>query len=305
MNSFKLTALGSLAAMPSSNKNQSAHILNVYEQIFLLDAAEGVQKQLKRYDFNSLKINNIFITHIHGDHFYGIYGLISTMSLMGRKHKLTIFGPSPISSIISNHCALFEPHLSYPIECREVDTAKQQLVFENKVLEVFSLPLRHKIPTVGYFFKEKPPRRNIHKHIIERYNLEYVDVNALKDGRDVVLEDSTILESSKATYQPYAPRSFAYITDTAPSKEVAAAIRGVDLLFHEATFLERDKRLAMATMHSTTKDAAYIATQSEAKKLLIGHFSLRYKSGDKEYLSEINRHFTASEIAIEGKTYDI
>ncbi len=305
MNSFSFTVLGSLAAMPSINKNQSAHILNVCEQIFLIDAAEGVQREIKRRGFNPMKINHIFISHLHGDHFYGIFGLISTMSLLGRKYKLTIYGPAPIKEAIECHCRLYEKHLKYEIECVEINHKEHALIYENKVLEVYALPLSHKVPTVGYLFNEKVPPRNINRSILDRYNLDYLDIRALKQGRDVTLPNGDILASSEATYAPYQPRSFAYLCDTTPSKEVAAMIDGVSLLYHEATFLEKDKQLAIVTQHSTTKDAAYIASLSHAKRLVVGHLSLRYKGGESEFESEVKQYFENSSVAIEGAIYQI
>lgn len=301
--SFNFTVLGSISALPSVNRHPSAHVLCAHEQFYLIDCGEGVQVQLKRYGFNMLRINHIFISHLHGDHFYGIYGLISSMSLMGRKNALTIYAPAPLKEIIKNHCNFFEQHLSYEIICEEIPTDSSVLIYENKVLEVYTIPLKHKIATSGFLFKEKRPGRNIHKDFIDRYKLDIYQIMALKRGDDVVVEGGELVECEKATYFPYKERSFAYCSDTSPSKEVAALIKGVNLLYHESTFLESDKKTAYATGHSTAKGAAYIASLAEAKQLVLGHFSLRYKGDLLPFLEEAKVEFESVQLAEEGKRY--
>lgn len=303
--SFNFTILGSIAALPSVNRHPSAHVLCAHEQFYLIDCGEGVQVQLKRYGFNALRINHIFVSHLHGDHFYGIYGLISSMSLLGRKNSLTIYAPAPLGEIIDNHCRYFEEHLSYEIICKEIPTHRKELIYENKVMEVYSIPLKHKIPTSGFLFKEKCPQRNIHKYIIDRFKLDIYQIQALKRGEDIVSENGEMVTCDIATYYPYKERSFAYCSDTSPSKEVAEIIKGVDLLYHESTFLECDKNIARATGHSTAKGAAYIASLAEVNQLIIGHLSLRYKGDTTLFLEEAKAQFAEVQIAEEGKKYEI
>ncbi|MEG1634403.1 MAG: ribonuclease Z [Rikenellaceae bacterium] len=303
--SFNFTILGSFSALPSVNRHPSAHVFCAHEQFYLIDCGEGAQVQLKRYGFNLLKINHIFISHLHGDHFYGIYGLISTMSLMGRKTALTIYAPSPLKEIIKNHCDFFEQNISYEIICIEISTDTSVLIYENKVLEVYSIPLKHKIPTSGFLFKEKTPSRNVYKDFIDNYALDLYQIQALKRGEDIEMSDGELLKCQIATYYPYRERLFAYCSDTAPSKEVSALIRGADLLYHESTFLEIDKKIALATGHSTAKGAAFIASFAEVKQLVIGHFSSRYKGDFSLFYNEAKEQFDNVLLAEEGKTYKI
>ncbi|MFI3321701.1 MAG: ribonuclease Z [Rikenellaceae bacterium] len=302
---FEFTVLGSLAAMPDTERHQSSHILNMNEQYYLIDCGEGVQRQMRRYRFSLQKINQIFVTHLHGDHFYGLFGVISTLSLLGRKAPLKIYAPAPLQRAVENHINIFEPNLGYTVECIEVDCSESQKVMENKVMEVWSVPLLHKIPTVGYLFKEKTPRRNIKPEYIEHYNLDHLEINRLKDGKDVVLDSGELVSFEKVTRIPYTPRMFAYLSDTSPSKAAAELIKGANLLYHESTFLEKDKPIAMATGHSTTKDAAYIATMAKVKQLILGHFSLRYKGGIEPFKKEGQKYFPNCLIAKEGQSYKV
>ncbi len=303
--SFDFTVLGSISAQPSVGKYPSAHVLNVHEQFYLIDCGESVQVQLKRYGFNALRINHIFISHLHGDHFYGIYGLISSMSLLGRKTKLCIYAPAPLRQIIDNHINFFEQNLSYTIECIEVDTATSNLIYQNKVLEVYTIPLKHKVPTTGFLFKEKTPALNIYKESITYYNLDIQQINSAKQGSDVTLASGEVVANHRIAFAPYKPRSFAYCSDTAPSKQIVPIIKGVDLLYHESTFLDSDKKIAYATSHSTAKGAAYIAQLAEVKQLLLGHFSMRYKGKVELFEAEGKNNFDACIAVKEGCTYKI
>ena len=303
--SFDFTVLGSISAQPSVGKFPSAHVLNVHEQFYLIDCGEGVQVQLKRYGFNALRINHIFISHLHGDHFYGIYGLISSMSLLGRKTTLYIYAPAPLKQIIDNHLHFFEQHLSYIIECIEIDATASILIYENKVMEVYTIPLKHKIASSGFLFKEKTPALNIYKDSIPFYNLDLKQINCAKRGEDIVLPSGEIVPNHRVAYSPYKTRSFAYCSDTSATKSIVPLIKGVDLLYHEATFLERDKKIAYATSHSTAKGAAYIAQLAEAKQLLLGHFSMRYKGKTDLFEDESKENFPSAIAVKEGITYKI
>ena len=301
---FSITILGSSSALPTLRRNPSAHALNVHEQIFLIDCGEGTQLQLQRHGINMLKVNAIFISHLHGDHVYGIFGLLSSMNLLGRKRALIIFAPRPFDEILANHLKYFDSHMGYEIIWHEVHTRKHEKIFENKVMEVWSIPLRHSIPTAGFLFKEKTPPLNILKDQIERFSLGIAAINAIKRGEDLVLDDGTVIPNKELTYTPYTPRSYAYCSDTQVSGKVADIVMGVDLLYHEATFMHIDKLLARETGHSTTVQAAKIAAKAEVKKLLIGHFSSRYK--DEKLLSEEARKiFPETITANEGLRIDL
>ena len=290
--------------MPTVGKNPSAHALNVCEQIFLIDCAEGTQQQLKRAGISLLKINHIFITHLHGDHIYGIWGVISTMGLLDRRIPLHIYAPNPFGELLEHHLKYFDNNLPYQIIWHEVDTRKHQMIFDNKVMEVWSIPLRHKVPCAGFHFKEKMPELNVDKQAISRYNLSLAQIVAAKRGQDITLDDGTIIENNRLTYIPYSPRSYAYLSDTLYSAKAASLIEGVDLLYHEATYMHEDRLRAKTTGHSTTVQAARVAQLSGAKQLIIGHFSSRYKELTP-LLEQTREHFPQTILAHEGDTVTI
>lgn len=302
---FRLTILGCNSALPSVDKYPSAHVLNVCEQFFLIDAGEGVQSQLRRYGVSPLKINEIFISHLHGDHCYGLFGLISTMGLLGRQRALNIYAPSPIGEIIDNHIRFFEPHLSYKIEVHEVDCSKSEMIFENNAVEVITVPLFHRVPTVGYIFREKPAKLNIRKELIEELELSVKDIIAAKEGLDVVLPSGRVVSNSELTYQSHTPRSFAYCSDTSFNRSVVEAVRGVDLLYHEATYLHADVMMARRTGHSTATLAGVVARDAAVERLVIGHFSQRYNGDIAPFLTQAREIFPNTDLAVEGLSFDI
>lgn len=301
---FSVTILGSSSALPTLRRNPSAHALNVHEQIFLIDCGEGTQLQLQRYGINMLKVNAVFITHLHGDHIYGIFGLLSSMNLLGRKRPLEIFAPRPFDEVLANHLKYFDQHLGYEVIWREVRTRSHEMIFENKVMEVWTVPLRHTIPSAGFLFREKTPPLNIFKEQIKRYSLGIAAINAAKRGENITLDDGTVIPNGELTYTPYVPRSYAYCSDTQPSGKVAEIVKGADLLYHEATFMQADKALAKGTGHSTTVQAAETARKAGTGKLLIGHFSSRYKD-DQALLDEARAVFPDTVMAREGERIDI
>ena len=274
---FKVTILGSGSAQPVAGKHHSAHVLNVHEQFFLVDCGEGTQYQMARYGINPLKINVIFISHLHGDHTYGIFGLLSTIAMMGRQRALEIVAPKPFAEMLHSHLAFYQVELPYPLEIHEVDARESIMVWENRVMTVTTLPLRHRVPCCGYLFREKEPGLNVQKEAIEYYGLDPRQLAALKRGEDVELANGMSLPCDEVTYRPYEPRSYAYCSDTTPSGKVATLVHGVDLLYHEATYLHADKALAAKTGHSTALQAARIARKAEVATLLLGHYSSRYK----------------------------
>lgn len=301
---FRVTILGSSSATPTPERNPSAHVLNVHEQFFLVDCGEGTQQRLIRCGVNPMKLQAVFLSHLHGDHVYGVFGLISTLGLMGKKTPLQIFAPRPFDEILANHLRYFDTELSYEVQWHEVETRKHKMLFENKTLEVWSVPLRHRIPAAGFLFREKAPALNLHKEAVARYGLGIAQCRAAKRGEDVVLDDGTVVPNAELTYRPYRERSFAYLSDTLYSHRAAELVSGVDLLYHEATFADEDRTLAKKTGHSTAKQAAQAALVAGAARLLIGHFSSRYK--DLRQLEEEAREvFPRSEAVIEGHSYEI
>lgn len=301
---FRVTILGSSSALPTVKKHPSAHALNVHEQFFLIDCGEGTQQQLKRYGINPLRINAVFITHLHGDHVFGIFGLISTMGLLGRKTPLTIYAPRPFDEVLAFQLRIFNKELPYEVLWKEVETRKHRVIFENKVMEAWSLPLRHEIPCAGFLFREKTPPLNVRKEAIGHYQLGMAQVIKAKRGEDVTLDSGEVICNEQLTYVPYTGRSYAYCSDTLPSGKVATMVKGVDLLYHEATFLDRDRALAKEAGHSTALQAARIAEKAGVGRLIIGHFSSRYK--DEAVLADEARTVFANTVAaIEGESHDI
>lgn len=299
---IKVTILGSASAKPTANRHPSAQIVNVDEQYYLVDAGEGVQKQMFRYGINPLKLRGIFISHLHGDHVFGVFPLISTLGLYGRRTPLKIFAPRPFGEILESHLRYFDSDLPYEVEWVEVDTTAHRIIFENNSLEVWSIPLRHRVPASGYMFREKMPELNVDKFKIERYGLSIKQIVAAKRGEDIALDDGTVIPNAEITYLPRQPKTYAYCSDTNRSAMVARRVKGADLLYHEATYAAAERRQAKERGHSTSVDAAETALAAEAKRLIIGHFSSRYKE-PSVLLDEARAVFPATDIATEGETY--
>ena len=301
---IKVTVLGRASAKPTVTSHPSAQIVNVNEQYYLVDAGEGTQQQMFRRGINPLKLRAVFISHLHGDHVFGLFPLLSTMGLCGRQMPLKVFAPRPFDEMLEFHLKYFDEHLPYQVEWVEVDTTKHSCIFENKSVEVWSVPLRHKIPCAGFHFKERSPELNVHKFKIEKYSLSIAQIVAAKRGEDITLEDGTVIENSELTYLPFTPKSYAYLSDTSRSAVAARRIKGVDLLYHEATYTKEFVRDAKERGHSTAADAAQIAVAAEAKALIIGHFSSRYKSLEA-LLAEAKEIFENTQLAEEGETYTL
>lgn len=299
---IKVTILGCASAKPTANRHPSAQIVNVDEQYYLVDAGEGVQKQMFRYGINPLKLRGIFISHLHGDHVFGVFPLISTLGLYGRRTPLKIFAPRPFGEILESHLRYFDTDLPYDVEWVEVDTTAHRIIFENNSLEVWSIPLRHRVPASGYMFREKMPELNVNKFKIERYGLSVKQIVAAKRGEDIALDDGTMIPNAEITYLPRQPKTYAYCSDTNRSAMVARRVKGADLLYHEATYAATERRQARERGHSTSVDAAEIALAAEARRLIIGHFSSRYKE-PSVLLDEARAVFPATDIATEGETY--
>ena len=301
---ISVTILGASSAKPTVSGHPSAQIVNCNEQYYLVDAGEGVQQQMFRLGINPLRLRAVFISHLHGDHVFGLFPLLSTLGLYGRKTPLTVFAPRPFGEILECHLRYFDKELPYEVQWVEVDTTKHQIIFENRTLEVWSIPLRHRVPTSGYLFREKPLPRNVDKFAIERWGLSVKQIVAAKEGADITLDDGTILPNERITFVAHPPQSYAYCSDTNRSGAVAKYVAGVDMLYHEAPYAAEQKREAKERGHATTEDAAKTALTAGVKRLLIGHFSSRYK--DKEpLLTEARAIFPETYIAHEGETYKI
>lgn len=301
---IKVTVLGRASAKPTAKSHPSAQVVNVNEQYYLVDAGEGTQQQMFRMGINPLKLRAVFISHLHGDHVFGLFPMLSTMGLCGRQMPLKVYAPRPFGEILEYHLRYFDSQLPYEVEWVEVDTTSHQIIFENKTLEVWSVPLRHRVPCSGYHFKEKRPELNVDKFKITKYNLTIAQIVAAKRGEDITLEDGTVVANSELTYLPFEPRSYAYLSDTSRSAVAAERVKGVTLLYHEATYTKEFARDAKERGHSTAADAAQIAVTAGAERLLLGHFSSRYKSPEV-LLDEAKEIFENSALAEEGETYTV
>lgn len=301
---FQVTILGCSSARPMPSRHHTAHVLNVHEQFFLIDCGEGTQYQLGRYGINPLKLNQIFVSHLHGDHTYGIFGLLSTMAMMGRQRPLGIFAPRPFGEMLRSHFEFYGVELPFPLEITEVDPRRVESVWENRVMTVTTVPLRHRVPCCGYLFREKMPELNVHRHIVEGYGLDPLQIATLKRGESSTLANGMPLMVEEATYRPYEPRSYAFCSDTTASGRVASIVQGVDLLYHEATYMHKDKALAVKTGHTTALQAARIALKAGVRHLLLGHYSSRYKELGP-LLAEAEAEFPGTVLGRDGLVLDI
>lgn len=275
---FELTILGSSSAMPTSERYPTAQVLNVLGRFFLIDCAEGTQHQLRKNRINYSKINHIFISHLHGDHFFGLIGLISTLVLQGRRTELHIYAHSELQRYTKFQLEFLEmTEPGFPILFHPLNFKRPQVILEDKKIKVTSFPLKHRIACCGFKFEEQPREDNIIKERIRDYNIPIREIKNIKAGADFVFEDGTRIPNADLVVPAKPARSYAYCSDTAYNETMIPTIENVDLLYHEATFSAEDTQLASATYHSTSIDAANIALASNAKKLLIGHFSARYK----------------------------
>jgi ribonuclease Z len=301
---MKLTILGSSSALPTSGRYPSAHVLNAHERLFLIDCGEGTQMQLRKTGTRFAKINHIFISHLHGDHIFGLYGLLSTFSLMGRENPVHLYAPENYNSILNSHLKDFDINLSFEIDFIPLSGKDPVKILDDKYLTVTSFPLQHRIPSFGFLFREKPSDRNMIKEYIEKYQITPVRIPAIKKGEDYITPDGTFLKNEDITLPPPDPRSYAYCSDTKYFKRLASFVKDVTLLYHEATFDKAKEDLAATTGHSTTIDAARTALNANAGSLIIGHFSARYKD-IYPLVEEARTLFPKTYPAIDGKSYEV
>lgn len=301
---FELTILGSSSAVPTSKRNLTAHVLNVHERFFLIDCGEGTQLQLRRNKIRFGKIDHIFISHLHGDHIFGLFGLISTFNLLNREKDLHIFAHPELENILNRHIEYFERSMSYKIVYHNLNPKQNEIIYEDDKLIVETVPLKHRIPTCGFLFKEQPHLRNLKKDVVTNFDIPISKIQNIKEGEDFVNEQGEIISNSKLTVLPYKSRSYAYCTDTMYSEKIVPIIENVDLLFHEATLAKNMKKQAKQTYHSTSEDAAKIAKQANAGKLIIGHFSARYKDV-QPLVNEAREVFPNTYSAEDGEKYSV
>jgi len=301
---FNLTILGSSSATPTSERNPTAQLLSHGEKLFLIDCGEGTQVSLRRMHIRFQRIRHVFISHLHGDHFYGLIGLISSMHLLGRTKPLTIYGPPLLKEILDIQLKASLTTLLYPLEFHETQAEKPEVIFEDDIIKVSSFPMLHRIPTTGFLFQEKFYERKIRRDVVELLKIPVHLIPKIKDGADYVAADGTIHANSIITIDPPQPRTYAFCSDTAYSEAIIPIVEGADLLYHETTFMNNREINAAEKFHSTTGQAATIARKAGVKKLLIGHYSARYDDL-QPLLEEARIIFPETELSEDGMIFEI
>jgi ribonuclease Z len=301
---FTLKVLGTASALPTTERYPSAQVLDVRGRLFMIDCGEGAQIQLRKAGVSFLKIEHICLSHIHGDHLFGLFGLLSTMGMLGRSSDLDIYAPASFRPVLDFFLSSFGEGIKFGINFVPLEMKEPEVVYENRTVELIAFPLNHRVDTYGFMIREKLPPYNVHKEAISRYGLSLTEIGTLKRGEDVLRPDGSVVRSDEAAYVPYVPRSYAYCSDTAPFPELSRWIAGVDLLYHEATFPAEMSEMAEKTFHSTTLQAAQTALDAGAKRLLVGHYSSRFPSVDF-YLDELKTVFPNAELAHDLDEFEI
>ena len=301
---FEITILGSSSATPIFNRNPTSQAININDRLYLIDCGEGTQQQMLRFDVKASRIDHIFISHLHGDHYLGLVGLISSMHLNGRIKPLHIYCPAHLKEIIDLQLNYSETTLQYPIEYKFTDATKIELLLDNQDITVKTIPLNHRIACTGFLFKEKKRLRKLIKERIEALAIPVPYFSALKKGVDYVLPDGEVIKNNTLTIDSSDPKSYAYCSDTMYDERYFEQISNVTLLYHESTFLNNMLDRALETHHTTALQAGEIALKTNAKRLIIGHFSARYKTLN-DLIDEARSVFPEAELAVEGKVFSI
>ena len=297
-----LTILGNNSAIPAFDRNPTAQVLQTLEESYLIDCGEGTQMQMMRYKIRRSKISHIFISHLHGDHYFGLIGLLTSMSLLGRTQDIYLHAPAALEEIINLQLKVSDTHLSYPLHFRELKT--EGIIVDDKKLTVECFKTQHRIECWGFLFRQKKNPRKLDAARAKTYEIPAAFYEKLQRGEDYVTKKGTIIPNEEVTTAAPNAKAYAYCADTIYDESLIEKIKGVDLLYHEATYLKDLAERAAARFHSTTVQAAAIAQKAGVKKLLIGHFSSKYETLD-EFLTEAVEVFECTELALEGVCYTI
>lgn len=301
---FSVTILGCSSAIPTPVRSLSAQVVNVHEKLYLIDCGEGTQMQLRKFNIKAQRINHIFISHLHGDHYYGLIGLLTSSHLLGRTNPLHIYAEAKLKDIINIQFSASDTHLGYPLNFHDIDPTVHEKIFEDEKVTVYTIPLKHRLLTTGFLFKEKAGERNIRKDFVEKEHIPYSEFSKIKAGGDYISDSGLVFKNRDITIDPPEPRSFAYCSDTAYFEPIIPKIKHVDLLYHEATFMDDKKDKASENFHSTTIEAATIAKKAEVKRLILGHYSTRYDDLQL-LLKEARSVFPNTELGEDGKVFEI
>ena len=275
---MKLKILGCYAATPRTLSNPTAQVLEIKNHLFLIDCGEGTQVQLRKHKIKFSRINHIFISHLHGDHFYGLIGLISTFMLLNRENDLHIYGPVGIKEIILLQLRASGSYTGYNLFFHELVSLESEEIYEDDTVVVKTIPLNHRIYTNGFLFQEKVGKRHLNSEAVAKYKIEKVYFDKIKSGGSVTLDSGEVIGNNLLSLPPDAPKSYAFCSDTLYDESIIPYIKGVDVLYHEATFLESEAHFTQKTKHATAKEAAQIAKLANVKQLILGHYSTRYGS---------------------------
>jgi ribonuclease Z len=301
---FEISILGSSSATPATDRHPSAQFLNLRDHCMLIDCGEGTQIQMLHYRFKHSRVNHIFISHLHADHYLGLAALVFTMNFFKREHDLYIIGPEGLKEILEVHFKYSLTELRFPIHYIVTNHEKQELLWENSEFSVHSIPLRHRIPTCGFIFREKELPRKINADQCTHYHVPFERYEAIKNGEDFITSQGLHIPNDELTIDPLPPKAYAYCSDTIYDTAIVDYIKDIDLLYHESTFLHELAERAMETLHTTALQAARIAKAAHVKKLIIGHFSTRYTNLNL-LADEARSVFPATELALEGRTFYI
>lgn len=277
MEKFELHILGCGSALPTTRHFATSQVINLREKLFMIDCGEGTQMQLRRSRLKFSRLNHIFISHLHGDHCFGLLGLISTFGLLGRTADLHIYSPHGLEELFGPLLAYFCKNLTYKVHFHEFETKEPLCIYDDRTVTVTTIPLRHRILCCGFLFEEKPRPHHIIREMIDFYQVPLYELNRIKNGADFVNPEGEVIPNARLTRPSDPVRKYAYCSDTSYYQQIVEQIRGVDLLFHEATFAQAEKIRAKETYHSTAAQAGEIAKAAEVKQLVIGHFSARYE----------------------------
>lgn len=300
---MKIHILGCYAATPRTFTNPTSQVLELKNRHFLIDCGEGTQVQLRKQKIKFSRINHIFISHLHGDNFYGLIGLISTFTLLNRENDLHVYGSVGIKEIILLQLKISNSYTGYNLYFHELSATESEIVFEDEKVQVKTIPLKHRVYTNGYLFKEKNIKRKLNIEAVESYNIDTCYYQKIQFGGDVTLEDGRTIPNAELSFEPDYEKSYAFCSDTVYNEDILPIIKDVDVLYHESTFLETEAHLAEKTMHTTAKQAAEIAKKANVKNLIMGHYSTRY--GNIElFKEEAQTIFENIHLADDGKSFE-
>lgn len=304
MEPFRVHILGCGSALPTLHHNASAQVVEIRGKLFLVDCGEGTQVQLRRSRLRFTKISAVFITHLHGDHCFGLIGMLSTFGLLGRTARLAIYAPAALEDMLKQQMQLFCHDFDYEVDFHAVDTTQQQVIFEDRSLTVETIPLEHRMPCCGYLFREKPSLPHIRRDMIDFYQIPTSQINNIKAGADWTTPDGEVVKNERLVEPADPPRSYAYCSDTRYIPTLHERIKGVSTLYHESTYGEDNLLMAQKYFHSTARQAALVARDAGVGRLLLGHYSSRYED-EQILLHEAQEVFENTSLTDENTFFDV